>query len=122
MYFSFFNTSFPACTSLKPRELCFPETRPSFRIRENRPPGTFHQFRLLPVQFLCPNISVAYRLLEGECRPCGATPQCLLLLGLLCKPLTQAIWFILHLYAISSFNIPEVPLACLPGARYCSRS
>ncbi|NP_001393700.1 proto-oncogene tyrosine-protein kinase receptor Ret isoform n precursor [Homo sapiens] len=65
VYFSFFNTSFPACSSLKPRELCFPETRPSFRIRENRPPGTFHQFRLLPVQFLCPNISVAYRLLEG---------------------------------------------------------
>ncbi|XP_055131199.1 proto-oncogene tyrosine-protein kinase receptor Ret isoform X8 [Symphalangus syndactylus] len=65
VYFSFFNTSFPACSSLKPRELCFPETRPSFRIRENRPPGIFHQFRLLPVQFLCPNISVAYRLLEG---------------------------------------------------------
>ncbi|PNI15143.1 RET isoform 6, partial [Pan troglodytes] len=110
------------CSSLKPRELCFPETRPSFRIRENRPPGTFHQFRLLPVQFLCPNISVAYRLLEGECRPCGAAPQCLLLLVLLCEPLTQAIWFILHLHAISSFNIPEVPLARLPGARYCSRS
>lgn len=72
VYFSFVNTSFPACGSLKPRELCFPETGVSFRIRENRPPGTFHQFRLLPVQFLCPNISVAYRLLEGECRPCRA--------------------------------------------------
>ncbi|KAM5139765.1 proto-oncogene tyrosine-protein kinase receptor Ret isoform 7-T7 [Callospermophilus lateralis] len=64
VYFSFYNTSFPACSSLKPRELCFPETGLSFRIRENRPPGTFHQFRLLPVQSFCPNISVAYRLLE----------------------------------------------------------
>ncbi|KAM9651156.1 proto-oncogene tyrosine-protein kinase receptor Ret isoform 7-T7 [Trichechus inunguis] len=65
VYFSFINASFPACRSLKPRDLCFPETGLSFRIRENRPPGTFHQFRLLPVQFLCPNISVAYRLLGG---------------------------------------------------------
>ncbi|XP_034786256.2 proto-oncogene tyrosine-protein kinase receptor Ret isoform X1 [Pan paniscus] len=77
VYFSFFNTSFPACSSLKPRELCFPETRPSFRIRENRPPGTFHQFRLLPVQFLCPNISVAYRLLEGEGLPFRCAPDSL---------------------------------------------
>ncbi|NP_001393697.1 proto-oncogene tyrosine-protein kinase receptor Ret isoform k precursor [Homo sapiens] len=65
------------CSSLKPRELCFPETRPSFRIRENRPPGTFHQFRLLPVQFLCPNISVAYRLLEGEGLPFRCAPDSL---------------------------------------------
>nr|2X2U_A Chain A, PROTO-ONCOGENE TYROSINE-PROTEIN KINASE RECEPTOR RET [Homo sapiens] len=77
VYFSFFNTSFPACSSLKPRELCFPETRPSFRIRENRPPGTFHQFRLLPVQFLCPQISVAYRLLEGEGLPFRSAPDSL---------------------------------------------
>ncbi|XP_036078690.1 proto-oncogene tyrosine-protein kinase receptor Ret isoform X5 [Rousettus aegyptiacus] len=69
VYFSFINTSFPVCGSLKPRELCFPETGLSFRIRENRPTGTFHQFRLLPVQFLCPNISVAYRLLGGESLP-----------------------------------------------------
>ncbi|XP_008588751.1 PREDICTED: proto-oncogene tyrosine-protein kinase receptor Ret, partial [Galeopterus variegatus] len=69
VYFSFINTSFPACSSLKPQELCFPETGLSFRIRENRPPGTFHQFRLLPVQFLCPNVSVAYRLLGGESLP-----------------------------------------------------
>lgn len=80
VYFSFVNTSFPACGSLKPRELCFPETGVSFRIRENRPPGTFHQFRLLPVQFLCPNISVAYRLLEGECWPRRA------ILGACCVP------------------------------------
>ncbi|KAM9051694.1 proto-oncogene tyrosine-protein kinase receptor Ret isoform 3-T3 [Megaptera novaeangliae] len=69
VYFSIINTSFPACGALKPRELCFPETGLSFRIRENRPPGTFHQFRLLPVQFLCPNVSVAYRLLGGEGLP-----------------------------------------------------
>ncbi|KAM9216227.1 proto-oncogene tyrosine-protein kinase receptor Ret isoform 8-T8 [Dugong dugon] len=61
--------------SLKPRDLCFPETGLSFRIRENRPPGTFHQFRLLPVQFLCPNISVAYRLLGGEHLPFRCAPD-----------------------------------------------
>nr|XP_035942904.1 proto-oncogene tyrosine-protein kinase receptor Ret isoform X1 [Halichoerus grypus] len=77
VYFSFINTSFPACGSLKPRELCFPETSVSFRIRENRPPGTFHQFRLLPVQFLCPNISVSYRLLEGENLPFRCAPDSL---------------------------------------------
>nr|XP_021527925.1 proto-oncogene tyrosine-protein kinase receptor Ret-like [Aotus nancymaae] len=78
VYF-FFNTSFPACSSLNPRELCFPEKSLSFCIRENRPPGTFHQFRLLPVQFLCPNISVAYRLLEAPgslgCEGQGGSPQ-----------------------------------------------
>lgn len=69
VYFSFINTTFPACSSLKPKELCFAETGLSFRIRENRPPGTFHQFHLLPMQFLCPNISMAYRLLGGENLP-----------------------------------------------------
>lgn len=72
VYFSIINASFPACGALKPRDLCFPEMGLSFRIRENRPPGTFHQFRLLPVQFLCPNVSAAYRLLGGECPPRGA--------------------------------------------------
>ncbi|XP_049750628.1 proto-oncogene tyrosine-protein kinase receptor Ret isoform X4 [Elephas maximus indicus] len=75
VYFSFINASFPTCRSLKPRDLCFPETGLSFRIRENRPPGTFHQFRLLPVQFLCPNISVAYRLLGGEHLPFHCSPD-----------------------------------------------
>ena len=42
VYFSVINASFPACGALKPRELCFPESGLSFRIRENRPPGTFH--------------------------------------------------------------------------------
>ncbi|KAM5139773.1 proto-oncogene tyrosine-protein kinase receptor Ret isoform 15-T15 [Callospermophilus lateralis] len=76
VYFSFYNTSFPACSSLKPRELCFPETGLSFRIRENRPPGTFHQFRLLPVQSFCPNISVAYRLLEDVAEKEGCPLSC----------------------------------------------
>ncbi|KAM9651164.1 proto-oncogene tyrosine-protein kinase receptor Ret isoform 15-T15 [Trichechus inunguis] len=76
VYFSFINASFPACRSLKPRDLCFPETGLSFRIRENRPPGTFHQFRLLPVQFLCPNISVAYRLLGDVAEAAGCPLSC----------------------------------------------
>uniref|UniRef100_A0A452FIE1 Proto-oncogene tyrosine-protein kinase receptor Ret n=1 Tax=Capra hircus TaxID=9925 RepID=A0A452FIE1_CAPHI len=77
VYFSVINASFPACSALKPRELCFPESGLSFRIRENRPPGTFHQFRLLPVQFLCPNISMAYRLLGGESLPFRCDPDSL---------------------------------------------
>ncbi|XP_043333235.1 proto-oncogene tyrosine-protein kinase receptor Ret [Cervus canadensis] len=77
VYFSIINASFPACGALKPRELCFPESGLSFRIRENRPPGTFHQFRLLPVQFLCPNVSVAYRLLGGESLPFRCDPDSL---------------------------------------------
>ncbi|XP_006147772.1 proto-oncogene tyrosine-protein kinase receptor Ret isoform X1 [Tupaia chinensis] len=75
--FSFINTSFPACSSLRPQELCFPEASLSFRIRENKPPGTFHQFRLLPTQFLCPNISVTYRLLGGESLPFRCAPDSL---------------------------------------------
>ncbi|CAO2606333.1 Proto-oncogene tyrosine-protein kinase receptor Ret [Lemmus lemmus] len=77
VYFSFMNDSFPACSSLKPQDLCIPETGLSFRIRENRPPGTFYRFQLLPVQFLCPNISVAYRLLEGESLPFHCDPDSL---------------------------------------------
>ncbi|KAM5139771.1 proto-oncogene tyrosine-protein kinase receptor Ret isoform 13-T13 [Callospermophilus lateralis] len=68
--------SIRTCSSLKPRELCFPETGLSFRIRENRPPGTFHQFRLLPVQSFCPNISVAYRLLEDVAEKEGCPLSC----------------------------------------------
>uniref|UniRef100_H0X4E9 Proto-oncogene tyrosine-protein kinase receptor Ret n=1 Tax=Otolemur garnettii TaxID=30611 RepID=H0X4E9_OTOGA len=77
VYFSFINASFPACSSLKPQELCFPETDLSFRIRENRPPGTFHQFRLLPIQFHCPNVSMTYRLLGGENLPFRCAPDSL---------------------------------------------
>ncbi|XP_029419226.1 proto-oncogene tyrosine-protein kinase receptor Ret isoform X2 [Nannospalax galili] len=77
VYFSFINGSFPACSSLQSQDLCLPESGLSFRIRENRPPGTFHQFHLLPVQFLCPNISVAYRLLEGESLPFYCDPDSL---------------------------------------------
>ncbi|XP_012863806.1 proto-oncogene tyrosine-protein kinase receptor Ret [Echinops telfairi] len=77
VYFSFINASFPACGFLKPRDLCFPEKGLSFRIRENKPPGTFHQFGLLPVQSLCPNISVVYQLLGGEHLPFHCSPDTL---------------------------------------------
>ncbi|XP_006993047.1 proto-oncogene tyrosine-protein kinase receptor Ret isoform X2 [Peromyscus maniculatus bairdii] len=77
VYFSFINDSFPACSSLKPQDLCVRETGLSFRIRENRPPGTFYQLHLLPVQFLCPNISVTYRLLEEESLPFRCNPDTL---------------------------------------------
>ncbi|XP_028917087.1 proto-oncogene tyrosine-protein kinase receptor Ret [Ornithorhynchus anatinus] len=60
---SIINTTAPTCSSLKAREFCFLDTGLSFRIKENKPPGTFHQFRLLPVQQLCPNISISYQLI-----------------------------------------------------------
>lgn len=76
VYFSCINSSFPACGSFPPRQLCFPDTDLAFRIRENRPSGTFHQFRLLPMQYLCPDISVVYSLLQGEGRPAARPPPC----------------------------------------------
>lgn len=74
VYFSFINDTFPNCSSFKAQDLCIPETAVSFRVRENRPPGTFYHFHMLPVQFLCPNISVKYSLLGGEFQPQGAIP------------------------------------------------
>ncbi|KAM6157292.1 proto-oncogene tyrosine-protein kinase receptor Ret isoform 13-T13 [Erethizon dorsatum] len=68
--------SLRTCSSLSSREICFPENGLSFRIRENRPPGTFHQFRLLPVHFLCPNISVVYRLLQDVAEAAGCPLSC----------------------------------------------
>lgn len=66
VYFIFMNTSFPTCDTFEDKDLCFPPSDLSFRIRENRPPGVFYQFRQLPVHFLCPHINVTYQLLEGE--------------------------------------------------------
>ncbi|XP_058527543.1 proto-oncogene tyrosine-protein kinase receptor Ret [Ochotona princeps] len=77
VYFSCMNSSFPACGSITPRQLCFPDTDLAFRIRENKPSGTFHQFRLLPMQFLCPDISVVYSLLGGENGPFRCAPDSL---------------------------------------------
>ncbi|KAM5237015.1 proto-oncogene tyrosine-protein kinase receptor Ret isoform 16-T16 [Ctenodactylus gundi] len=76
VYFFLFNTSFPACGALSPSEVCFPDRNLSFRIRENRPPGTFHQLRLLPVHFLCPNVSVTYSLLPDVAEPEGCPVSC----------------------------------------------
>ncbi|XP_055976589.1 proto-oncogene tyrosine-protein kinase receptor Ret [Sorex fumeus] len=76
VYFCFMNTSFPTCDGFEVKDLCFPPSDLSFRIRENRPPGTFYQFRQLPVHSLCPNISVTYQLLEDS-RPFRCAPDSL---------------------------------------------
>lgn len=87
VYFSFINDSFPACNSLRSQDLCIPETGLSFRIRENRPPGTFYQFNLLPVKFLCPDIRVEYKLLEGEFQPLGTIPLSCCTVGIVLQAL-----------------------------------
>ncbi|KAM5237002.1 proto-oncogene tyrosine-protein kinase receptor Ret isoform 3-T3 [Ctenodactylus gundi] len=69
--------SLATCGALSPSEVCFPDRNLSFRIRENRPPGTFHQLRLLPVHFLCPNVSVTYSLLPGGSLPFRCAPDSL---------------------------------------------
>lgn len=76
VYFSFMNKSFPTCDTFEDKDLCFPPSDLSFRIRENRPPGIFYQFRQLPVHFLCPHINVTYQLLEDN-RPFHCAPDCL---------------------------------------------
>ncbi|KAM5237012.1 proto-oncogene tyrosine-protein kinase receptor Ret isoform 13-T13 [Ctenodactylus gundi] len=68
--------SLATCGALSPSEVCFPDRNLSFRIRENRPPGTFHQLRLLPVHFLCPNVSVTYSLLPDVAEPEGCPVSC----------------------------------------------
>ncbi|NWT27762.1 RET kinase, partial [Cardinalis cardinalis] len=63
---SLINATAPACSSLTARQLCFTEMDLSFHIKENKPPGTFHQLRLPSVHHLCQNLSISYKLLAGE--------------------------------------------------------
>ncbi|XP_074856176.1 proto-oncogene tyrosine-protein kinase receptor Ret [Carettochelys insculpta] len=63
------NATAPACNALMPRQLCFSEMDLSFHIKENKPPGTFHQLQLPPKHYLCQNISISYKLLAVEGLP-----------------------------------------------------
>uniref|UniRef100_A0A669Q5B0 Ret proto-oncogene n=1 Tax=Phasianus colchicus TaxID=9054 RepID=A0A669Q5B0_PHACC len=66
---SLINATAPACSSLTARQLCFTEMDLSFHIKENKPPGTFHQLQLPSVHHLCQNLSITYRLLAAEGLP-----------------------------------------------------
>lgn len=63
---SLINATAPACSSLTARQLCFTEMDLSFHIKENKPPGTFHQLQLPSVHHLCQNLSISYKLLAGK--------------------------------------------------------
>ncbi|PKU37491.1 proto-oncogene tyrosine-protein kinase receptor ret [Limosa lapponica baueri] len=67
--FSLMNATAPACSSLTARQLCFTEMDLSFHIKENKPPGTFHQLQLPSVHHLCQNLSISYKLLAAEGMP-----------------------------------------------------
>lgn len=63
---SLINATAPACSSMTARQLCFTEMDLSFHIKENKPPGTFHQLQLPSVHHLCQNLSITYKLLAGK--------------------------------------------------------
>lgn len=62
------NATAPACSSRIARQLCFTEMDLSFHIKENKPPGMFHQLQLPQVQHMCQNLSISYKLLAGKSR------------------------------------------------------
>lgn len=66
VFLSLINATAPACSSLTARQLCFTEMDLSFHIKENKPPGTFHQLQLPSVHHLCQNLSISYKLLAGK--------------------------------------------------------
>lgn len=66
VYLSLINATAPACSSLTARQLCFTEMDLSFHIKENKPPGTFHQLQLPSVHHLCQNLSISYKLIAGK--------------------------------------------------------
>ncbi|NXU07795.1 RET kinase, partial [Buphagus erythrorhynchus] len=66
VFLSLINATAPVCSSLTARQLCFTEMDLSFHIKENKPPGTFHQLRLPSVHHLCQNLSISYKLLAAE--------------------------------------------------------
>ncbi|KAH0623422.1 hypothetical protein JD844_006165 [Phrynosoma platyrhinos] len=66
---SIINATMPACGSVSPSQLCFPNMDLSFHIKENKPPGTFHQLQLLSPQHQCHNASISYEVIAGEGLP-----------------------------------------------------
>ncbi|XP_062989230.1 proto-oncogene tyrosine-protein kinase receptor Ret [Elgaria multicarinata webbii] len=66
---SVINATMPACNPGKASQLCFGETDLSFHVKENKPPGTFHQLQSLPVQRQCHNASISYEVIADEGLP-----------------------------------------------------
>ncbi|XP_075205152.1 proto-oncogene tyrosine-protein kinase receptor Ret isoform X1 [Anomaloglossus baeobatrachus] len=53
----------PNCSSLQPKDLCFGDSKLSFHIKENRPPGRFFKFSPQFYAHQCPNTSVSFSLI-----------------------------------------------------------
>ncbi|KAJ6661650.1 hypothetical protein lerEdw1_013889, partial [Lerista edwardsae] len=66
---SIISAPLPACSSLMPSQLCFVNMDFSFHIKENKPPGTFHQLQSHSLQYLCQNVSVSYKVIADEGLP-----------------------------------------------------
>ncbi|XP_075073239.1 proto-oncogene tyrosine-protein kinase receptor Ret [Mixophyes fleayi] len=69
VHLSFNNITFPSCSSLQPRDLCFSDTDLSYHIKENRPVGRFYQFHPRFTVQQCPNISASYTLISDQHSP-----------------------------------------------------
>uniref|UniRef100_A0A8C8RUE3 Proto-oncogene tyrosine-protein kinase receptor Ret n=1 Tax=Pelusios castaneus TaxID=367368 RepID=A0A8C8RUE3_9SAUR len=69
VHLSIINATAPPCNALMSRELCFSEMDLSFHIKENKPPGTFHQLQLPQIHHMCQNVSIFYKLLAVEGLP-----------------------------------------------------
>ncbi|XP_042317097.1 proto-oncogene tyrosine-protein kinase receptor Ret isoform X1 [Sceloporus undulatus] len=66
---SIINATMPACDSVSPNQLCFSNMDLSFHIKENKPPGTFHQLQPLSPQHQCHNASISYEVIADEGLP-----------------------------------------------------
>ncbi|KAL8186807.1 UNVERIFIED_CONTAM: hypothetical protein K2H54_012611, partial [Gekko kuhli] len=66
---SLINVSVPACHSVAPSQLCLVDTDLSFQIKENKPPGPFHQLQLPSQQQPCQNVSLSYKVIADESLP-----------------------------------------------------
>uniref|UniRef100_A0A8D0HEW8 Proto-oncogene tyrosine-protein kinase receptor Ret n=1 Tax=Sphenodon punctatus TaxID=8508 RepID=A0A8D0HEW8_SPHPU len=69
VHLSIINATAPSCGFLTPSQLCFTEMDLSFHIKENKPPSTFHQLQLPPIQHQCQNVSISYKLVAAEGLP-----------------------------------------------------
>nr|XP_034993995.1 proto-oncogene tyrosine-protein kinase receptor Ret isoform X1 [Zootoca vivipara] len=63
---SVINSTMPACSSGMPSQLCFANTDLSFHIKENKPPGIFHQLQSYPLQNQCQNATISYEVIADK--------------------------------------------------------
>lgn len=66
VHLSVLNATMPSCSSVTSSQLCFVDMNLSFQIKENKPPGAFHQLQLLAVQYQCQNLSISYKMIAGK--------------------------------------------------------